>query len=80
MSQYQLLAELPGPSEATARPTSAETLIIVAKQDHLLLPATTDAFARRIGAELMKLATDCGHYAFACEQERISTAVRTFLD
>ena len=52
MSRYRLgYAELPGPSEATAHPTSAETLIIVAEQDHLLLPTTTDAFAQRTGAE-----------------------------
>ena len=56
-----------------------QALIIVAEQDHLLLPTTTAAFAQATGSRIITLDTDCGHYAFACEQERISAAVRSFL-
>ncbi len=60
--------------------TTPQALIIVAEQDHLLLPTTTADFAQATGSEIITLNTNCGHYAFACEQERISEAVRTFLE
>ncbi len=56
-----------------------QALIIVAEQDHLLLPTTTAAFAQATGSKIITLDTNCGHYAFACEQKPISEAVRKFL-
>ncbi len=57
-----------------------QALIIVAEQDHLLLPITAGAFAQASGAQLITLDTNCGHYAFACEQEQINELVRKFLE
>ncbi|MGB3589949.1 MAG: alpha/beta hydrolase [Tunicatimonas sp.] len=56
-----------------------ETLTIVAQQDHMLLPTYAIELARERDDEILLLDSDCGHYAFACEQEKISQAVRKFL-
>lgn len=57
-----------------------EALIICATEDNLLLPNTSKDFAKLIGAQLLELSSDCGHYSFACDKDQISESVRNFLN
>ncbi len=66
--------------EMLAQRFKGKALITIAKEDLMLSPIASVALAKMMNAELLELDTDCGHYAFACEKERISQAVRNFLN
>ena len=57
-----------------------ELLVVVANQDHLLSPGSSVQLASKMNAQILALDSECGHYAFSCEIEKISETVRCFLD
>lgn len=66
--------------EIAAKRFKGAALITIANQDQTLSPLSSIALAKLMNAKLLELDTNCGHYAFACEKERISEAVRNFLN
>ena len=42
-------------------------------------PGPSLAFARILKAKTPELSSDCGHFAFFCEQDKIREAVASFL-
>ena len=42
-------------------------------------PGPSLAFARILKAKTLELSSDCGHFAFFCEQKKIREAVASFL-
>lgn len=59
---------------------NGELLVVVAKKDHLLCPGPSVQLASKMDARILELDSDCGHYSFSCEIEKISEVVRQFLD
>ena len=57
----------------------ADLLVIVAAQDHVVHPSSASQLAKKLAAPLVTLMGDCGHVAFACESEKVKTAVTKFL-
>jgi homoserine O-acetyltransferase/O-succinyltransferase len=70
-----------GSLEAAAKTVKAKMLVVVADQDHTVLPDPAKAFAKAMGdrAELLVLDTDCGHFAPGCSSAEINERVRKFL-
>jgi homoserine O-acetyltransferase/O-succinyltransferase len=70
-----------GSLEAAAKTVEAKMLVIVADQDHTVLPDPAKAFAKAMGdrAELLVLDTDCGHFAPGCSSAEVNERVKKFL-
>lgn len=64
--------------EGAAEQVKCDMFVIVAKQDHTVLPGPALEFARLINAKTLELDSDCGHIAVGCEIERVSKAVQNF--
>ena len=62
-----------------AAAVKAKVLVIPAAQDHMVSPGPALDFAKRIGAEVLLLESNCGHMATGCESEKINTKVHEFL-
>jgi homoserine O-acetyltransferase/O-succinyltransferase len=65
-------------ANAAARVT-AETLVIVSRQDHIVYPGSALEFADMIDAETLVLDDDAGHLAVGAELPLVSAAVNAFL-
>ena len=55
------------------------TLIIVSKSDLLVNPRSSIELAKAIGATLLELDNDCGHFGFLCDQLLVKETVTNFL-
>ena len=69
-----------GQSKSPVEVFDGELLVVVANQDHLLSPGSSVQLASKMNAKILALDSECGHYAFSCEIEKISETVRRFLD
>ncbi|AQG78321.1 alpha/beta fold hydrolase [Spirosoma montaniterrae] len=58
----------------------AKLLVVVATQDHMVTPGTATELARALNLPLIELTGDCGHLATSCEEEKLRTEVRKFLE
>lgn len=68
-----------GSLEQAAKRVKADMLIIISANDHIQRPEPATEFARLIAARIVKLDSDCGHFANDCEAERVAKEVNTFL-
>lgn len=68
-----------GVMERAASAVKAQTLIVVADQDHMVNPGPALTFARLIHAGTVVLPGDCGHLAFSCQKEMLYPAIARFL-
>jgi homoserine O-acetyltransferase len=68
-----------GPLEQAAAKVRTRMLVVVGLQDHMVNPGPALAFAKAMKAPTLALATNCGHLAPGCEQEKVSRAVARFL-
>ena len=57
-----------------------EVFIIYTSTDSLVYYDSNIDLIEELGAEFLDLKSDCGHYAFSCEIERISKTVKDFLN
>lgn len=76
LRQLQAMIAIDGAAHAV----KAKMLIVVAKQDHMVNPASALAFAAAIGAPTIVLESDCGHISPGCESATLYPRVRAFLD
>ena len=79
MMALDVSAAFGGSMEKAIAAVKAKTLVVVAPTDHTVTPGPALDFARRLGAEVLELRSDCGHLAFTCETETLALAVNTFL-
>ena len=56
-----------------------ETLIIYSSTDHLVAPFANLSIVDGLKAQVLDLKSDCGHYAFGCDMDKIAQAVSVFL-
>jgi len=68
-SEYELL------TNHLKNVVKARVLVIAAKQDHMVNPASSVAFARAIGCDLYEPDNDCGHIPGMCEGAAIRALV-----
>lgn len=80
MMSIDVTEKFGGSWERAAGAVKAESLIIVARQDHTVTPAPALKFASLLKAETVVLDGDCGHSTHLCENEKISAAVTRFLE
>jgi len=73
------IAEKSGDLSLVAENFHGDALVVYATQDALLRPESSKRFAALLNAEVLELNSDCGHYSFACEKDKISKAVKGFL-
>lgn len=57
-----------------------DALIIYSTTDHLVSPLANLITIEELKAQSLDLMSDCGHYAFGCDIDKISQAVRDFLE
>jgi homoserine O-acetyltransferase len=71
-----------GSMQAAAKRVKAKALFVVADQDHMVSPIPARAFAAAMGdrATLVALEGPCGHYAPTCENAKLVSVVRPFLE
>jgi homoserine O-acetyltransferase len=79
MMAHDIAGSFNGSLAAAADSVRARTLVVVARQDHMVNPQPSVAFARLIRAEVIEVAGDCGHNFAACENEKIGPRTRRFL-
>jgi len=80
MLSLDVSAAFGGSLDAAAAAVKAKALIVVAAQDHVVTPGPALDFARRLHAEILVLDGPCGHRAPGCEDAKVTSAVRAFLD
>jgi homoserine O-acetyltransferase len=69
-----------GSMDAAAAVVKARVLVIVSRTDHVVTPGPALDFARRLHAETLELDDNCGHLAPNCEETKVASAVRRFLE
>ena len=79
MMSHDIARPFNGSLTAAAESVRARTLVVVARQDHMVNPEPSLAFARLIHAEVIEVAGDCGHNFAACNSEKIGPRTRRFL-
>ena len=79
MRTYDIAKACGGNPECVFRRFSGEILIIVSGTDTMLLPHPSQELNPTPNLTLLVLDSLCGHFAFVCEKEEISKAVREFL-
>lgn len=68
-----------GSVDAAARKVRARTLVVIARQDHMVNPIPAMRFADRINAKVLELTGNCGHMATSCEVDIMTPVVQEFL-
>lgn len=58
----------------------ARLLVLFSSKDQMVLSEETLAFAHLLGARTVELDGTCGHFAFLCDQKRLSQEIHAFLD
>jgi homoserine O-acetyltransferase len=69
-----------GSMEKAAGAVRASVLVVAAAQDHMVHPGPALEFARLLQAQVVLLEGDCGHMAPGCESDRMTPAVKSFLE
>jgi len=63
-----------------AAAVKAKVFVIVANFDHVVTPGPAREFAPLVKAKTLELESDCGHLATSCESQKLSAAVKEFLN
>jgi homoserine O-acetyltransferase/O-succinyltransferase len=71
---------LPQASANIARFNRSSMLSVISKQDRMVNPAPATDFATSTETASVVLDSDCGHYIFQCEYDKISALVAEFLE
>jgi len=80
MIAHDVTIRLAGSLEAAGRAMRAETLVIVARQDHMVTPGPALEIARHAGADTLILETDCGHLGPGCSSAEVRAKTLPFLE
>lgn len=69
-----------GSMEKAAAQVRAQVLVVAATQDHMVNPGPALDFAKLIHAQMLELASDCGHLSPGCEEQKMNAAIQEFLE
>ena len=64
----------------TADTVTAEMLVVVGAQDHMVTPGPALEFADLTNSQTLVFDNGCGHQSFRCEQDRAFDEIRAFLN
>ncbi|HSD69413.1 MAG TPA: alpha/beta hydrolase [Woeseiaceae bacterium] len=79
MIHHDISASFGGSMAEAAAAISADLLIVVSAEDHMVNPIPSRELAELADAEFLELTGDCGHIAVGCEIERVTEVVLQFL-
>lgn len=79
MMSQDVAANAGGSMQRAAASVRAQTLVVIATQDHMVNPGPALRFAEVAKAKVLKLTGNCGHMATGCESGTMTPAVRSFL-
>ena len=79
MLTHDVSAQFGGDLQKAANHSRPRWLIVYSPDDHVVTSSATESYALRLGAEVLSIASSCGHAVFVCESAKISSAVRAFL-
>jgi homoserine O-acetyltransferase len=80
MLAHDIFRRFDGDMDRAAFVVKAKVTVIVASKDHMVNPGTALEFARRLGAVIVDLNSDCGHLAPGCDAGRVNAAVASALE
>ncbi len=80
MMGHDVAATFGGSMERAAQALKAKMLVVVNVYDRMVTPGPAVEFAKLAKADLVELHGDCGHFAPACEQDRVGAAIAKFLE
>lgn len=69
-----------GSMEKAAAAVRARVLVVPATEDHMVNPGPALDFAELIHAQMLELASDCGHLSPGCEEQKMNAAIAEFLE
>ncbi len=79
MIGHDVAAQFGGSMEQAAAAVKAPMLVVVSVQDHMVNPISAIKFAELKKTQLLKLDSDCGHLATACQSNLMNPAIDQFL-
>jgi homoserine O-acetyltransferase/O-succinyltransferase len=79
MLAHDVTGNAGGSLPAAAERVKAQTLMVLAAQDHMVNPGPAQMFASRMGAPVLELTGECGHLATGCESQTLYAEVAAFL-
>lgn len=79
MMDHDISKTFGGSMERTGATVKARVLVVAALKDHMVNPQPALALARLLKAQTMELASDCGHLAPGCDQNKVAAAIDAFL-
>jgi homoserine O-acetyltransferase len=79
MIHHDISAPFGGSMAKAAAAVSAELLIVVSQEDHMVNPIPSRELAGLADAEVLELTGACGHIAVGCDMERVTEVVQQFL-
>jgi homoserine O-acetyltransferase len=69
-----------GSMEDAARKVRAKVLVVPSQQDHMVNPEPALEFAKRIGAKVYLIHSECGHLGPNCDAGKVDPVLAAFLD
>lgn len=79
IQRYDVADQTADDLSKAASAVQARMLIIASPQDHIVTADASRDFARRVNADTLWVASDCGHVALWCEGPVITTAIQKFM-
>ncbi|HPJ37867.1 MAG TPA: alpha/beta fold hydrolase [Spirochaetota bacterium] len=80
MLSHNIGENSPGGLETAVKKIKSKMLIIGSDQDYAVYSGPSKEIASRLGARIIMLHGNCGHFSFFCEKETLSQAVKAFLE
>jgi homoserine O-acetyltransferase len=80
MIRHDVSAPFGGNMKAAAARVKAKMLLVYSSDDHMVTAGEGINFGGIVDAEMIEIPSLCGHLMFLCETEKVSAAVRDFLD
>ncbi len=79
ITTYDLYAAHGTPEEMAKR-VRAQVLVVLSTRDHMVNPKPSRDLIGLLKAQSLELDSNCGHFIFECEFDKITSAVSDFLD
>jgi homoserine O-acetyltransferase len=80
IERHDITTPFRGDLSRAAMAVRARMLVVYSPDDRMVSSGPGAEFARLTGAETLEVPSDCGHAVFWCEEAKIGTVVRTFID
>jgi homoserine O-acetyltransferase/O-succinyltransferase len=78
--RYDVRQPIAEEMQRSAAKVRARMLAVYSWDDHMVTAGAVAEFARMIGADTLSVRSNCGHIMLFCEQPRVASAIRRFLE